>query len=39
MTEYVTISLPREVLHAARMTPEEIQTELAVSLFQKGKTQ
>jgi predicted HTH domain antitoxin len=33
----VAIAIPREVLHAARMTPEEIKQELAVLLFQQGK--
>ena len=37
MAEYVTISVPKEVLHAARMTAAEIRLELALSLFQQGK--
>ena len=32
-----TITVPDEVLLATRMTREEIQLELAISLFQKGK--
>jgi predicted HTH domain antitoxin len=37
MSSTVTIEIPREVLHAARMTPEEMKRELAISLFQQGK--
>lgn len=37
MTETVCIDIPREVLHASRMTPAEIKTELAVFLYQQGK--
>jgi predicted HTH domain antitoxin len=37
MTETVCIDIPREVLHAARMTPAEIKMELAVFLYQQGK--
>ena len=37
MADYVSIDIPREVLHAARMTPADLRTELAVSLFQQGK--
>jgi predicted HTH domain antitoxin len=37
MTNTVCIDIPREVLHASRMTAVEIKTELAVSLFQQGK--
>jgi predicted HTH domain antitoxin len=31
------IEIPRELLHAARMTPSELQCELAVHLFAEGK--
>jgi hypothetical protein len=34
MSLTVAIEIPREVLHAARMTPEEMKRELAVLLFQ-----
>lgn len=34
MSSKVSIEIPREVLHAARMTPEELKRELAVYLFQ-----
>lgn len=37
MTSKVTIEIPREVIHATRMTPEELRKELAISLFQLGK--
>jgi predicted HTH domain antitoxin len=37
MSVTVAIEIPQEVLHAARMTPEEIKQELAVLLFQQGK--
>lgn len=37
MTETICIDIPREVLHASRMTTAEIKTELAVSLYQQGK--
>ncbi len=37
MSSTVAIEIPREILHATRMTPEEMKRELAVSLFQLGK--
>ena len=37
MTAMVQIEIPREVLHAARMTSADIQRELAVHLFAEGK--
>jgi predicted HTH domain antitoxin len=37
MTVMVQIEIPREVLHAARMTSAEIQRELAIHLFAEGK--
>jgi predicted HTH domain antitoxin len=33
----VAIEIPRDVLHAARMTPEEMKRELVLLLFQQGK--
>jgi len=33
----VSIEIPGEVMHAARMTPEELKRELAIHLFQEGK--
>ena len=37
MSESVQIEIPREILHVTRMTPLEMQRELAVSLFQQNK--
>jgi predicted HTH domain antitoxin len=37
MSSTVAIEIPREVLHATRMTPEELKRELALVLFQQGK--
>ena len=37
MSAMVQIEIPREVLHAARMTASELQRELAVHLFAEGK--
>ena len=37
MSLTVAIEIPQEVLHAARMTLEEMKRELAVLLFQQGK--
>ena len=37
MSLTVAIEIPQEVLHAARMTPDEVKRELAVLLFQQGK--
>lgn len=37
MTAMIQIEIPREVLHAARMTAADIQRELAVHLFAEGK--
>ena len=33
----ISIEVPREVIHATRMTPKELKRELAISLFQQGK--
>ena len=33
----VSIEIPGEVMHAARMTPEELKRELAIHLFREGK--
>ena len=32
-----SIEIPQDVLHATRMTPAELRTELAVTLFQQGR--
>ena len=37
MSLTVAIEIPREILHATRMTPEEMKRELAVALFQLDK--
>jgi len=37
MSSTVSIVIPREVVHATRMTPEELRKELAIHLFQQGK--
>jgi predicted HTH domain antitoxin len=37
MSSTVALEIPREVLHAARMTPEEMKRELALLLFQQDK--
>ena len=37
MTSTIGIEIPREVLHATRMTPQELKRELAISLFQQDK--
>jgi predicted HTH domain antitoxin len=37
MAATISIEIPREVIHIARMTPEELRVELAVYLFQQGK--
>ena len=35
--ENVCIEIPREVLHSARTTPEELKRELAILLYQQNK--
>jgi len=37
MSTTVSIEIPREILRATRMTPQEIQQDLAILLFQQGK--
>lgn len=37
MAATIAIEIPREVMHATRMNPEELKRELALSLFQQGK--
>ena len=37
MTDFVTLKIPRQVLRSARMTEQQLRTELAVLLFQQGK--
>ncbi|MBM3136137.1 MAG: UPF0175 family protein [Chloroflexi bacterium] len=37
MSSTITLEIPREVIHATRMTPQELRRELAIHLFQQGK--
>jgi predicted HTH domain antitoxin len=37
MSATITIEIPREVIHATRMTPQELTRELAIHLFQQGR--
>lgn len=37
MFSTISIEIPREVIHATRMTPQELRRELALHLFQQGK--
>lgn len=37
MPAKISIEIPREVVRAARMTPEELKRELAIHLYQQGK--
>ena len=37
MTATISIEIPREIIHATRMTPQELKRELAIHLFQQGK--
>jgi len=37
MSGTVSIEIPRDVLHASRMTSDELKRELALSLFQQGR--
>ncbi|GIV76618.1 UPF0175 family protein [Litorilinea aerophila] len=37
MSNTVSIEIPREILHATRMTPQELKVDLAILLFQRGK--
>ena len=37
MSSVISIEIPREVIHATRMTSEELRRELAIHLFQQGK--
>jgi len=36
MSGMIALEMPREVLHAARMTPGELRRELAIHLFREG---
>ncbi len=37
MDSTVSNKIPREVVHATQMSPEELRRELAIYLFQQGK--
>ena len=37
MSATISVEIPREVIHATRMTPHELMRELAIYLFQQGK--
>ena len=37
MSSTVSLEVPREVIHANRMTPQEMKRELAVHLFSTGQ--
>ena len=37
MSSTISFDIPRDVLRAARMTPEELRRELALHLFDRGK--
>lgn len=37
MSSTISIEIPREIVHATRMTPDELRRELAIHLFQEGK--
>jgi predicted HTH domain antitoxin len=37
MSTTISIEIPREVVHAARMTPRDLKRELAIYLYQQGK--
>jgi predicted HTH domain antitoxin len=36
MAETISIEIPREIAHIARMTPQELRQELAIHLYQQG---
>jgi predicted HTH domain antitoxin len=37
MSSMISIEIPRDIIHATRLTPQELRRELAVYLFQQGK--
>jgi predicted HTH domain antitoxin len=37
MSTKVALEIPREVIHATKMSAEELRGELAIHLFQQGK--
>ena len=37
MSSMISIEIPREIIHATRMTPQELKRELSVYLFQQDR--
>jgi predicted HTH domain antitoxin len=37
MSATISIEIPREVVHAARMTTQDLRRELAIHLYQQGR--
>jgi predicted HTH domain antitoxin len=37
MSSTIVIEIPREIIHATKMTREELRRELAIHLFQQGR--
>ena len=37
MSAMISVEIPRDIIHATRMTPAELLRELAIYLFQQGK--
>ena len=35
MSSTISIEIPREIVHATRMTPDELRRELAIHLFKE----
>ncbi len=37
MVSTISIEIPHEIIHATRMTPQELRDELGIYLFEQGK--
>jgi len=37
MDSTISIEIPREIIHATRMTPQELRRELGIYLFEQGR--
>lgn len=37
MSATISVQVPRDILHAARLTVDELKQELALALFQQGR--
>jgi len=37
MDSTISIEIPREIIHATRMTPQELSSELGIYLFEQGR--